>query len=88
MHALRATPNALFYDQDEFVVGIDYFASNENGLCTHYLPGGVEVEVDRINCGEYPEQPIAYPEIEEEVEELMDNIISYGFDPDVVNAWF
>ena len=43
-----------------------------------------------MNCEECPEPQVspAKDAIEEDVEEMVDEIISYGFDPDVVNTWF
>jgi hypothetical protein len=72
LDALRATPNALYYKHHSLQSEMNYDSPD------YYYEEGEWEE---------PSHPVR-DHFEEEMQKKADNLMSYGFDPEVVNRWF
>ena len=97
LDALRATPDALYYDYDMTETAAPHVLSTSSQYYERSADGTDCQLVTEFNgkvvgrtTGEdmsYCAEPVK-DALREDLQKMEENLISYGFDPEVVNAWF
>ena len=94
LDGLRATPHALYYKATYNPALADpegYYFMNEYGECVFKYSDGSEMGAELSDCGMEESNPVrdaVKAQWDADMQKMRDNLWSYGFDPEVVNAWF